>query len=99
LYCFAAIFGFGTGSWTALTPACVGQLCRAEEFGRYYGTVYFIASLATLICIPISGELVETVGPQPMVAFFCAVVGLSLVSFTLSRWACVGRRWVVKVKI
>jgi MFS family permease len=99
LYSFAALFGFGTGSWMALTPACIGQLCRAEEFGRYYGSIYFIASLATLVCIPISGELVETVGPQPMVAFFCAVLGLSLVSFIFSRWACLGRRWVIKAKI
>jgi MFS family permease len=99
LYCFAALFGFGTGSWMALTPACIGQLCRAEEFGRYYGSIYFIASLATLVCIPISGELVESVGPQPMVAFFCAILGLSLVSFMFSRWACLGRRWVVKAKI
>ncbi|ORX98769.1 major facilitator superfamily domain-containing protein [Clohesyomyces aquaticus] len=99
LYCFTALFGFGTGSWMALTPACIGQLCRAEEFGRYYGTLYFIASLATLVCIPISGELVEVVGPQPMVAFYCAVLGLSLVSFVFSRWACVGRRWVIKVKV
>lgn len=99
LYCFAALFGFGTGSWMALTPACLGQLCRAEEFGRYYGSMYFIASLATLVCIPISGELVESVGPQPMVAFFCAILGLSLISFAFSRWACLGRRWAVKVKI
>ncbi|KAL7780047.1 hypothetical protein CFE70_010068 [Pyrenophora teres f. teres 0-1] len=99
LYAFAALFGFGTGSWMALTPACVGQLCRAEEFGRYYGSMYFIASLATLVCIPISGELVETVGPQPTVAFFCAVLGLSLISFVFSRWACVGRRWTLKAKV
>ncbi|KAH6858960.1 major facilitator superfamily domain-containing protein [Alternaria rosae] len=99
LYAFAALFGFGTGSWMALTPACVGQLCRAEEFGRYYGSMYFIASLATLVCIPISGELVETVGPQPMVAFFCAILGLSLISFLFSRWACLGRRWTLKVKV
>lgn len=99
LYCFAALFGFGTGSWMALTPACVGQLCRAEEFGRYYGSMYFIASLATLVCIPISGELVVTVGPQPMVAFFCAILGLSLVSFLFSRWAILGRRWTVKAKV
>jgi MFS family permease len=99
LYCFAALFGFGTGSWMALTPACVGQLCRAEEFGRYYGSMYFIASLATLVCIPISGELVESVGPRSLVAFFCAILGLSLVSFVFSRWACLGRRWVVKAKI
>lgn len=99
LYSFVALFGFGTGSWMALTPACVGQLCRADEFGRYYGSMYFIASLATLVCVPISGELVETVGPQPMVAFFCAILGLSLISFLFSRRACLGRRWTVKVKV
>lgn len=99
LYVFAALFGFGTGSWMALTPACLGQLCRAEEFGRYYGSMYFIASLATLVCIPISGQLVEVVGPQPLVGFYCAVLGLSLISFVFSRWACLGKRWVVKEKI
>ncbi|PSN72056.1 MFS general substrate transporter [Corynespora cassiicola Philippines] len=99
LYVFAALFGFGTGSWMALTPACIGQLCRAEEFGRYYGSMYFIASLATLVCIPISGELVETVGAQAMVAFFCAVLALSLDSFVFSRWAVLGRRWVVREKV
>jgi MFS family permease len=99
LYCFAAVFGFGTGSWMALVPACIGQLCQTEEFGRYYGSMYFIASLATLVCVPISGELVQTVGPQPMVAFFCAVLGLSFLSFVLSRWACLGRRWVIMEKV
>ncbi|KAF2644960.1 MFS general substrate transporter [Massarina eburnea CBS 473.64] len=99
LYAFVALFGFGTGSWMALTPACVGQLCRAGEFGRYYGSMYFVASLATLICIPISGELVQTVGAQSMVGFFCAVLALSLVCFAFSRWACLGRRWVVREKV
>jgi MFS family permease len=99
LYVFSGLFGFGTGSWMALTPACIGQLCRAEEFGRYYGTLYFIASLATLVCIPISGELVQVVGPEAMVSFYCAVLGLSLVSFTYSRWACLGRRWKLLEKI
>ncbi|KAJ4304985.1 hypothetical protein N0V90_000513 [Kalmusia sp. IMI 367209] len=95
LYAFAALFGFGTGSWMALTPACVGQLCRADEFGRYYGSMYFVASLATLVCIPIGGELVQTVGPEAMVGFFCIILALSLISFIFSRWACLGRRWVL----
>lgn len=99
LYSFAALFGFGTGSWMALTPACVGQLCRAEDFGRYYGSMYFLASIATLVCIPISGELVETVGPKPLVGFFCVILGLSSVSFLFSRWACLGQRWVLKAKV
>jgi MFS family permease len=99
LYAFAALFGFGTGSWMALTPACVGQLCRADEFGRYYGSMYFVASLATLVCIPVSGELVQTVGPEAMVGFFCCILVLSLVSFIFSRWACLGRRWVLQAKV
>jgi MFS family permease len=99
LYVFAAIFGFGTGSWMALVPACIGQLCRAEEFGRYYGTLYFIASLATLVCIPISGELIDTVGTQFLVGFFCAILGLTLITFTCSRWACLGWKWSWTAKI
>lgn len=93
LYVFIAIFGFMTGCWMALVPACIGQLCRADEFGRYYGSCYFIASLATLICIPISGELVEAVGPSAMVGFYCAVLALGIVAFAASRMACLGWRW------
>ncbi|KIV79898.1 hypothetical protein PV11_07439 [Exophiala sideris] len=99
LYVFCALFGFGTGSWMALTPACIGQLCEAEQFGRYYGTMYFIASLGTLVCVPISGELVQTVGPQVMVGFMCAILGLVLVMFGLSRWACLGWNWKWMAKI
>ncbi|KIX04505.1 uncharacterized protein Z518_05375 [Rhinocladiella mackenziei CBS 650.93] len=99
LYVFTALFGFGTGSWMALTPACIGQLCEAEQFGRYYGTLYFIGSLAALICVPISGELVESAGPQIMVGFMCIILGVSLVTFVLSRWACLGWRWEWRAKV
>jgi MFS family permease len=99
LYVFVAFFGFGTGSWMALTPACIGQLCGADQFGRYYGTMYFAASLATLVCIPISGQLVESVGPQIMVGFMCAVLAISLMTFTLSRWACLGWKWSWTAKV
>ena len=93
LYVFVALFGFGTGCWMALTPACVGQLCRADEFGRYFGTMYFLASLATLVCVPITGELVEVVGGQAMVGFLCAVLSMSMCAFVCSRWACLGWSW------
>lgn len=99
LYAFTALFGFGTGSWMALVPVCIGQLCRTEEFGRYFGTCYFFASLATLVCVPISGELIESVGAQPMVGFFCAVLSVSLIFFVLSRWACLDWNWRWRVKI
>lgn len=93
LYAFIAIFGFMTGCWMALVPACIGQLCRADEFGRYYGTSYFIASLSTLVCIPISGELLEVVGAQALVAFFCAILAVGTLTFAASRWACLRWKW------
>lgn len=87
LYVFVAMFGFGTGSWMAMAPACLGQLSGAQHFGRYFGTSYFIASLATLVCIPVSGELVQTIGPRPLVGFMCAVLAISIVTcmFSVSR--------------
>ena len=99
LYVFSALFGFGTGSWMALTPACIGQLCEADQFGRFYGTSYFIGSLAALVCIPISGELVESAGPRVMVGFMCAVTAAGMGTFALSRWACLGWRWSWRVKV
>ncbi|KAF2747965.1 MFS general substrate transporter [Sporormia fimetaria CBS 119925] len=99
LYAFAAIFGFSTGSWMALTPSCIGELCRAEEFGRYFGSVYVFASLSTLICIPIGGQLLEAVGPKNMVGFFCAALFVSGVALVFSRWACLGRKWIIRAKV
>lgn len=100
LYVFAALFGFGTGSWMALTPACIGQLCEAEQFGRFYGTCYFVGSLAALVCIPISGQLVEQAGgPRIMVGFMCAVLAAGMGTFMLSRWACLGWRWRWNAKV
>lgn len=42
IYC--ALFGFASGSNISLTPVCVGQLCKTENYGRYYATAYTIVS-------------------------------------------------------
>ena len=43
---FAVLYGFGSGSGIALTPVCVGQICRTEDYGKRYGTCYSLASFA-----------------------------------------------------
>ena len=58
LIVFALVFGFGSGSGISLIPVCVGQLCRTEEYGRYYATCYTVVSFATLTGIPIAGALI-----------------------------------------
>lgn len=46
IYLFSAIFGFGSGSIISLAPVCFGQLCKANDYGRYYGTAYSVVSFA-----------------------------------------------------
>ncbi|GAM43807.1 hypothetical protein TCE0_060f18920 [Talaromyces pinophilus] len=55
LYAVVAIFGFSSGGWLSLAPVCAGQLCRTEEYGRYYGTIYFVAAFGVLLTVPASG--------------------------------------------
>ncbi|KAK5095615.1 hypothetical protein LTS08_008008 [Lithohypha guttulata] len=57
LIVFSLIFGFGSGAGISLVPVCVGQLCKTEEYGRYYATCYTIVSFATLTGIPLAGGL------------------------------------------
>ena len=52
LYVFVSFFGFGTGSFVSLGPVCLGQICRTEEFGRWYGSAYFVVSFAYVLHFP-----------------------------------------------
>lgn len=99
LFAFAALFGFGSGSWMALMPVCIGQLCPAREFGTHFGASYFVASLATLLSIPVNGELLARVGPKGLVGFDAAVLAGAVVVFAAGRWAALGNRWRWRVKI
>ncbi|KAK0387920.1 hypothetical protein NLU13_4165 [Sarocladium strictum] len=56
---FAILFGFSSGTSIAVAPVCVGQLCKTQEYGRYYATTYTLVSFACLIGIPIAGNIVE----------------------------------------
>lgn len=57
---FAVLYGFFSGSAYSLTPVCVAQLCRTENYATRYGTAYGVVSLATLGGIPISGNILST---------------------------------------
>ena len=40
------------------------QVPKAEEFGKRYGTTYFLVSLGTLVAIPVAGELLKVQPPS-----------------------------------
>ncbi|CAG8950991.1 hypothetical protein HYFRA_00006388 [Hymenoscyphus fraxineus] len=98
-YVFAPFFGFGSGGIVSMAPVCLGQLCGAGEYGRYYGTSYSVVAFATLLCIPLGGELLPKIGPTAFVGFFAGVLVLGLGSFLMARWACLEYKWEWGVKI
>ncbi|CAI7662269.1 unnamed protein product [Penicillium pancosmium] len=99
LYAVVAIFGFGSGGWVSLAPVCAGQLCRTEEYGRFYGTIYSIAAFGVLLTVPVGGELLQSTTPQALVGFYAAVLLIGLVSVGMSRWALLDWKWKWKVKV
>ncbi|CDR43745.1 CYFA0S12e03862g1_1 [Cyberlindnera fabianii] len=58
LYVFTVGWGFFTGSVFSLLPVCCAQISKTEDFGRRYGTMYFITAFGVLVCIPISGAII-----------------------------------------
>ncbi|KAJ5988664.1 MFS general substrate transporter [Penicillium waksmanii] len=99
LYVFSCVFGLASGSFLSLAPACIGQISKASEVGGRFGICYSIVSLATLICIPIGGEMLEKVGKQAMVAYLGSVLIVGLGMFIMARWACLSYRWRWQAKI
>ncbi|KAF1985567.1 MFS general substrate transporter [Aulographum hederae CBS 113979] len=93
---YALLFGFASGSNISLTPVCVGQLCKTEEYGRYYATCYTIVAFGTLTGIPIAGELIKACAGNywGVVVFTGACYVLALASFAGARGLKAGMGWV-----
>ena len=96
LILFALAFGFASGSGISLTPVCVGQLCKVENYGRYYATCFTIVSFASLTGIPIAGQLITTMEGryEGLIAFTGAAYALGFVFYALAKVS--GAGWSLK---
>lgn len=99
LYAVVAIYGFGSGGWISLAPVCAGQLCKTEEYGRFYGTIYSVAAFAVLVTVPVGGDLLQETTPRVLIGFYSAVLVVGLVSAAMSRWALLDWKWKWKAKV
>lgn len=95
---FALLFGIASGSNISLVPVCVGQLCKMEEYGRYYGTCYTVVSFGTLTGIPIAGSLLQATEDRywGVAIFTIATYALAVASFLGARVLKVG--WSMSIK-
>lgn len=55
---FASLFGFSSGTYTAISPALVAQISDIHEIGLRSGTMYAFMSVAALTGSPIGGALI-----------------------------------------
>ncbi|KAI9040866.1 MCT family MFS transporter [Aspergillus affinis] len=60
---FAAFFGFWSSPAVGLSPVCIAQISRTEDYGKRYGTTTAIFGLAILVSIPIAGEILGAQNP------------------------------------
>lgn len=61
---FAVIFGFVSGSNLSLSPVCVGQMCKTENYGRYFATCWMVVAFGTLTGLPIAGVILTANGGE-----------------------------------
>jgi MFS family permease len=99
LLTFAVLYGVFSGPAYSLTPVCVAQLCRPEEYASMYGAGYGIVSFATLAGVPVSGSIlgVGEGNQYPALISFCgAAYAAATVLFCLARGMSVGWRFRIK---
>jgi len=92
LIAFALLFGFSSGSNITRGPVCAGQLCKTENYGKYFATCYTVVGIGTLVGIPIGGEILARGGGNyiGLIAFGGACYAIGLCFFIWARIRAVG---------
>lgn len=91
MYAFAGLYGFFSSSTLSLTPVCCGQISKTEDFGKRYGTVYFLVSFGNLIALPIGGAIIGDGSGYNNLILTAGVIELvGAIFWFVTRYYCVG---------
>ncbi|KAK9380403.1 major facilitator superfamily domain-containing protein [Kockiozyma suomiensis] len=84
---YLILFGFASGSGISLAPVCFSQICDIKDYGKRYGTAYSLASIGSLIGVPIGGEILRRMDGNytGLVAFCGAAYMVSSVCLVFAR--------------
>ncbi|KAK9468202.1 major facilitator superfamily domain-containing protein [Lipomyces arxii] len=55
---FAVLYGFFSGTFVALIPACVAQISDIHDIGMRVGLMFFLVALPCMIGVPIGGVII-----------------------------------------
>ncbi|KAH3673652.1 hypothetical protein WICMUC_003555 [Wickerhamomyces mucosus] len=91
MYAFCALYGFFSCSILSLTPVCCGQIGKTKDFGKRYGTVFFISSFGNLISLPLCGAIIgDGKGYQNLIIFAGALEAVSAIFWIITRFYSAG---------
>lgn len=97
LIVFTVLHGFCNGAVLSLAPVCCGQICKAKDYGKRYGTMFFFTAFGVLLGVPLSGALIKGSNYDKLIIFTgCLYIGTALF-LTLSRYCMAGLRLNAKV--
>ena len=95
MYAFAGLFGFFSSSTMSLTPVCCGVVGKTEDFGKRYGTVYFLVAFGNLISLPIGGAIIGNGSGYSNMILFCGIIeGVAAILWVVSIYTIVG--WKIR---
>ncbi|KAI0149831.1 MFS general substrate transporter [Hypoxylon sp. NC0597] len=91
---FAALYGFGSGTFVSMVPTLIAQVCPdMSKLGLHLGAVYLVIAPSVLIAQPVAGVLVD-VGdsysrdPYVWLKVFCALaMFVGIIGFIAARAA------------
>lgn len=94
---FAALYGFGSGTFVSMVPTLVVQVCPdMSQLGLHLGAVYIVVAPSVLIAQPVGGVLADAGdrhGRDPYVwlKVFCALgLSVGVLGFVAARAAYLG---------
>ncbi|KAH7061577.1 major facilitator superfamily domain-containing protein [Macrophomina phaseolina] len=92
---FAVLFGFWSGAAISLTPVCVAQVCRIEDYGKRNGTTFSLASFAALVGIPVAGAILGAEGAEytGLIVFGGAMYAAAAAAFVVARAIAGPKSW------
>ncbi|KUI69371.1 putative transporter MCH4 [Cytospora mali] len=100
LYAFAGLWGFSSGSFTSLTPVCMGKTCETKDYGRYFGTMYFFVSFLILLAVPMGGQMLSSFGTRALAELYVGIVIAGGIAFLIARQLLHGKKGLeIRAKI
>lgn len=97
LWVYIILFGFFSGSVLSMTPVCIGQISRVDDFGKRYATAYLLQALIVIPAIPIGGAIISNGSLKEynnFIIYVSIIMAAGAMCFAVTRYLCVGPKMV-----